>query len=32
MVDEEDWTVLYEELEDEAYKVRYEKREKYGQC
>jgi hypothetical protein len=32
MVDEEDWTILYKELEDEAYKVRYEKHEKYGQC
>lgn len=25
MIDEEDWTLLYRELEDEAYKVRNEK-------
>lgn len=32
MVDEEDWTLAYKELVDEAYKVRNEKYEKYGQC
>ena len=32
MVDEEDWTVMCRDLIDEAYKVRSEKYEKYGQC
>lgn len=32
MVDEEDWTLVYRDLIDEAYKIRSEKSEKYGQC
>ena len=32
MIDEEDWTLVYMELVDEAYKIRSEKNEKYGYC
>ena len=32
MIDEEDWTLVYRDLVDEAYKIRSEKNEKYGQC
>ncbi len=32
MIDEEDWTLIYRDLVDEAYKIRSDKYEKYGQC